>query len=431
MARADGASSDGLGRDYWRLLASAASSNLGDGVRLAALPLLAVTLTDDPVLVAGVGAATFLPAVVFGPIGGVIIDRFPRRRLLVVGQIGRGLAVLLFAALLASDRADIWTVYVLAVILGAGEVVVDGASQAAIPNLVPKALLERANARMVSTQLVLDQMVGAALGGVLFALNSVLPFVVDAITFLVGGASVARISTEMAPDTDDRLEASSLYGDAREGFAFLWDSPLLRRMAISIGLINLALSTGFSVLVLLVVDELAAPEAAFGALLAVGAVAGLLGSLVAERIVARIGRAAALVVPLFIEVGAIAAMALAPNVAVVAASLGVQSMVTVLVNIPGRSVRQEAVPDRLLGRVISSYRVLGYLGIPVGSLAGGVITSLAGPRAAFAASAVLMFGAATAMIGAVRHLPTPGPLDLDLPDDVFDPLDGDDLDAWE
>lgn len=405
-------SSDGtparLGSDYWRLLISAASSNLGDGVRLAALPLLAVTLTDEPVLIAGVGAATFLPAVLFGPVGGVVIDRFPRRRLLVMGQLARGIAVALFAALLVMDLAGIWAVYALAVVLGAGEVVVDGASQAAIPSLVPATLLERANARMVSTQLVLDRMVGAALGGVLFAFNAVVPFVLDAVSFLLGGAAVATLSDDLAPTAadDEEPEATSMLDDAREGFVFLRDNILLRRMATSVGLINLAISTGSSVLVLLVTDTLDAAPAAFGFVLAVAAVVGLVGSLVAERVVIRLGRATTLVGTLIVEIVAIVVIATAPNVVLVAVGVGLEAFAIVVFNIPGRAVRQEVIPDRLLGRVISSYRVLGFLGIPTGSVLGGVVTTFVGPRGAYAASAVLMLGATAAMAAAMKHLPS-------------------------
>lgn len=197
---------------------------------MAALPLLAVTLTDEPLLIAGVAAATFLPAVLFGPIGDAVVDRMDRRRFMAAGQFLRGLAAPLFVALLLSDAAGIWAVYLLAIAVGMGEVVVDGASQAVIPMLVPRTLLERANARLVSAQLVLDQMAGAALGGLLFALNPIAPFIVDAATFLVGGAAVSTISRPLparSPAMEDE-PASSMRQDVLEGFVFLRDHRLLR-----------------------------------------------------------------------------------------------------------------------------------------------------------------------------------------------------------
>lgn len=396
-----------LGADYWRLLASAASSNLGDGVRLAALPLLAVTVTDAPLLIAGVEAATFLPAVLLGPLGGAVIDRSDRRRLLVLGQLLRGLAGLVFVAILVTDLAGIWAIYALAVALGAGEVVVDGASQAVIPTLVPRSLLERANARMASAQLVLDQMAGAALGGLLFAFNSVVPFAVDAATFLLGGAAASRISRPLPPRPakDEDGTATTLGEDVRDGFGFLFSDPLLRNMAGSVGLINLAAATGGSVLVILVVDELGAAETTFGLVLAAGAVAGFVGSLVAERIVLRLGRAVVLVGSVALVAGAMLLQAMAPDILVVAAGSALLGFAVTTFNIPGRAVRQEAVPDHLLGRVVSSYRVLGYVGVPLGAVLGGLITTASGPRTAYLAAAGLMALAVLAMAAAVRHLP--------------------------
>lgn len=404
--RPPAAEDGGLGRDYWRLLVGSASSNLGDGIRVAALPLLAVTLTDEPLLISGVAAATFLPSVLFGPIGGAMIDRADRRRLMVAGQLSRGVAALLFVALLAGDAGGIWAVYALAIALGLGEVVVDGASQAVIPSLVPRTLLERANARLVSAQLVLDEMAGSALGGLLFAVNPIVPFVLDAATFLVGGAAVSRISRPLPPSTTNPDGGtSSMRADIIEGFGFLAGHKLLRAMAASVGLMNLAASTGGSVLVILVVDELDAPEATFGLVLAASAVAGFLASLVAERIVARLGRAVTLVGAVAVIAMALLLIALAPNVWAVAAGMALIGFGVAVFNIPGRAVRQEVVPNHLLGRVISSYRVLGFLGVPLGAVLGGVLTDLAGTRAAYIAAASLMAVSVLAMVAAVRHLP--------------------------
>lgn len=402
-----------LGSDYWRLLTSAAASNLGDGVRLAALPLLAVTLTDEPLLISGVAAATFLPAVLFGPIGGAVIDRVDRRRLMTAGQLLRGLAALLFVALLVADAAGIWAVYVLAIALGVGEVVVDGASQAVIPTLVPRTLLERANARLVSAQLVLDEMAGAALGGLLFAINPIIPFIVDAATFLVGGVAVSTISRPLPPRGDATSDGlgSSMRDEVREGFAFLLDSKLLGGMAASVGLMNLAAATGGSVLVILVVDELAAAEATFGFVLAAGAVAGFVGSLVAEGIVVRLGRGRTLVGSVAAIAAALLVVAFAPTVVIVGAGMALMGFGVTVFNIPGRAVRQEVVPDHLLGRVVSSYRVLGFLGVPLGAVLGGVLTDLADVRTAFVVAAGLMAVAIAAMVAAVRHLPSDAPTD--------------------
>lgn len=414
---------DVLGRDYALLLAGSSLSNLGDGVRLAALPLFAVTVTDSPLLVAGITATTFLPAVLLGPLGGVVIDRVDRRRLLVGGQLLRGVAGLVFVGMLVTGDGGIAAVYLLAVVLGAGEVIVDGAAQAVVPQLVPPSLLERANARLIRAQLVLDDMVGAALGGVLFTLGPVVPFAVDAATFLLGAGAVSRMrgplppgpaagpggpapATDVAEAPEEGVAPSrTLGGELRDGLRHLLDDDLLRPMALTLGLTNLANATGVSVLVLLVVDELGAAEATYGAVLAAGAVGGFAGSLVAERVVARIGRARTLVG----AVGATAvtnlALGLAPTAAVVAGAFALHLCAVVVFNVPARAVRQEVTPSHLLGRVVTSFRAVGYLGVPVGAVLGGLVTGGLGVRAAYLAGAGLLVLGTVAMGRAVAHLP--------------------------
>lgn len=398
--------STSLGGDYAALLVGSALSNLGDGVRFAAMPLLAVSLTDEPVLVAGVTGISFLPALVVGPVAGVVIDREGRRRLLVAGQAVRGVVAVLFVAALLLDVAGIIGLYLLAFLLGAGEVLVDAAAQAAVPQLVPTGLLERANARLVRAQLVLDDMVGAALGGLLFAASAVLPFVVDAATFVSGAIAVGRIRDPLPPREDADGPSSRLRDDAREGFAFLRGHPLLLPMAATLGLTNTANTIGVSVLVLLVVDELGAPEATFGLVLAAGAVGGFVASLVAERVVAAVGRAVVLVGAVAVTALTNLGLAAAGHVVAVGATFAVYSAAIVMFNVPGRAVRQTVTPDHLLGRVVTSFRTLGFLGVPLGAALGGLLTDVSGVRSAFVVAAGVLVVGTVAMARAVRHLPS-------------------------
>src|SRR3954462_12130207 len=107
--------------EFHRFWLAAAISNLGDGIRLAALPLLALELTTDARLIAGVTAASFLPWIVVGPLAGGIVDRRNRRTLMLVGQIARGLAVLLLAIGVTAGWANIVMLYVVALVISTGE----------------------------------------------------------------------------------------------------------------------------------------------------------------------------------------------------------------------------------------------------------------------------------------------------------------------
>lgn len=110
-------------------------SNLGDGIRLTALPLLAATLTRDPLAVSGVVAATTAPWIFFGPIGGSQVDRTNRKLLMIGGQVVRGLVVAGLAVLVAADAVTMGHLYVTGAVIGLGEILVDTSSQAAIPLL--------------------------------------------------------------------------------------------------------------------------------------------------------------------------------------------------------------------------------------------------------------------------------------------------------
>lgn len=395
---APGAEQPGLGGDYWRFLVGAAASNLGDGIRLAALPLLAVELTTSALLVSGVAAATMLPWLL-GPLAGALVDRLDRRSVVVAGQLGRAAVGLGFVALLLAGGESITALYLVAVLLGVGEVVVDTASQAVVPQLVPDRLLERGNARMITAQLVLDQMVGAALGGILFALARPLPFAVDAATFLVGAAVVATIRRPLTP-RQPGAAAGRVVDDVRDGIRFLWDHRVLRGLALAVAVANIAMTTGTSVLVILVVgpDELAASEATFGVVLAAGAVGGLVGSLVAERLVRRLGVRTVMVVAPLGQVAGLLVVAAAPDVVVVALGITLMYVAITVYNVPGQSLRQRVTPTELLGRVVASFRMVGLAGVPLGALLGGLVTEARGVRAAFVTAGVLSIGTLVAVV---------------------------------
>lgn len=145
-----------LGSDFDRFLAASAVSNLGDGIRVGALPLLALSFTSDARLISFVVAASMLPWLVLGPIGGALVDRVDRRRLIVVSQLARAAFVGILLIGIATGAANIWCLIVVAFGLGAGEILVDTSSQAAVPMLVSDDLLDRANARLITAITLLD-----------------------------------------------------------------------------------------------------------------------------------------------------------------------------------------------------------------------------------------------------------------------------------
>lgn len=383
-----------LSADFWRFWTASTLSNLGDGLRLVALPLLATTLTRSPLLIAGVSAFTFLPWVTVGPVSGVVVDRVDRRRLIVAVQLVRGLAAAGFAVAVATGSVTIAVVYAIAVVIGIGETLADTAAQAAIPRLVGDSdRLELANSRLLAGQIVMNEAVGTAAGGVLFAAAAMLPFSVDAATYLIAAGLILTVRKDLGPGPGATAR-QTVRQDLVEGIRWLWRHDILRPYALSVALTNLGLQVSTAILVLFALDVLLLPEAAFGLLLAVGAVGGVVGASVGTRVVARFGRTRTLVTTTGMTAVSSAVIGASSHSVVAAASLFVGIASITVFNIVGQSVRQAVTPSRLLGRVVSAYRFVGLSSMPVGAALGGVIAEMLGLRAPFFVGAVLVAAAA-------------------------------------
>ncbi|MCA1706465.1 MAG: MFS transporter [Actinobacteria bacterium] len=188
-----------LGRGYWMLWTAATVSNIGDGVRYAALPLLAVTLTHDPVLVAGTVFAAQLPWLLFALISGALVDRLNRRTVMVVTNLLRAIVIALLGVLVLGGIESLALVYVMVFLLGTAETLFDSASFALLPALVDQDDLERANGPMQAAVTFNQEFVGPPLGAFLFAALAALPFFVDAASFALAAAIVVPIKGDFSP----------------------------------------------------------------------------------------------------------------------------------------------------------------------------------------------------------------------------------------
>jgi MFS family permease len=389
--------------DFRRFWLASAVSNLGDGIRLAAMPLLALELTEDARLVAGVTAATFLPWILVGPIAGAVVDRRDRRTLMLLGQAVRGFAVLLLALSATAGWANIAILYLAAAVISAGETLVDSAVQAAVPRLVSADRLVQANGRLTAAENLFNEVVGIALGAVLFASASSLPFYVDGASFVLGALLIGTIRRPLQGERT--VPASSLRADIADGFRFLFGHPMLRRLAASASTTMLALHMGLGVMVVLVVDELAASRATYGTILAVGSVGGVLGSLVANRLTELLTPRRTLKVTHVPFVLAAALAAVSTDTWMVSAAFALSSFALVIFQIPNRALRQRVTPDHLLGRVVSAFRIFGLGGPVIGAPLGGAVAEAFGVRWAFVASSVVMVIAWALTLLALRHYP--------------------------
>lgn len=377
-----------LPRNFRLLWGATALSNLGDGLRLVALPLLATTITDDPRLIAGVTVAERLPWLLFILPGGVWADRFDRRKLRVNLDIARAIVMAALAVVILLDQVSIVALFVVAALLASAEAVVDSSSMAMIPATVESADLERAVGRLGSTELAMNDLAGPPLGGLLFGLAVAAPFGLDALSFagaaLVMGLMTGSYSSGVVTDRPVSMRAR-----VSEGFGWLWRHRLLRTLAlISTGL-GTASFISSAVFVIFARDELGLSEFGYGLLLVPGALGGIIGSLAAPRL-----RRLPLRVTLMASVLGAGLSTLLIAVVSVPILVGLLSAVTLgsimVWNVLTLALRQRLIPNELLGRVGASYRFLVFLGMPVGALIGGLVTNQYDVRTAIVVSGCML-----------------------------------------
>ena len=357
-------------------------SNVGDGVRATALPLLATELTDDPRLIAGVTVAERLPWLLLILPGGVWADRHDRRRLRVRLDIVRAVVMAVLAMLVFTDRASIAAVFAVAALLASAESIVDSSSMAMVPALVDERQLERAGGLMWSTEMVAGSVIGPPLGGLLFAGALAIPFGFDALTFLAAAAVAATISGSFVADAPASEVRRSFVREIGTGFAWLWRRPLLRNLALISTLLGFVTTMHAAVFVVFARDELGLGPVGFGVLLVPGAVGGVVGSLLASRLKRW---PLSTVLSAAVALGGLAVFLVASTrVAMVVGLLTAVDTAAVLVwNVLTVALRQRLIPDHLLGRVSASYRFVVYAAMPAGALLGGLLASALSVAAVF------------------------------------------------
>jgi MFS family permease len=377
-------SSGRLGVDFVRLWTANAVSNLGDGVAGVAGPLLVASLTDSPALVAGAAFAQQLPWLLFSLPGGAWVDRVDRRRLLVAVNLARGLLLGGLALAVWGDAATIPVLYVAFFLFGTGETLADSTSVALLPSIVPAEALARANARLLGTYLIGNQLLAPPFGAWLFVAAPVLPFALDAASFWAAALLVAPLILRQDParPAADRT-VGGLRAEIAEGLRWLWEQHTLRLLAVCVAVMNLAGAGSFALWVLWARERLGLEGVGFGALVTAYTVGGLVGTGLAGRLDARFGPSIPLRAGLWVEAGAQASLALTRVPWVAAATLVLFGAHATVWGVVSVSLRQRVVPERLRGRVNSVYFLFDLGGAALGTVLGGMLASAAGITAPF------------------------------------------------
>ncbi|MFB7425529.1 MFS transporter [Streptomyces hydrogenans] len=375
---------------FGRLWTAQTVSSLGDGVSHAALPLIALTLTRDPMALAVVTAAGTLPWLLFGVLGGALVDRWDRRRTMWVADAARAVLLAIPAAAAALDALSIPLLATVAFLLGLGGLFFDTAATAYLPDLLGRdpVLLERANSRLRGAQTAMSGFAGPPAGSALLALGRAVPLLVDAVSFLLSAVLVRSLPAAPARSAPEARE--SLLGQARAGAAYVFKDRLLLGLALRPAVGNVAFLAVETVLALFAHDRLGIDTYGFGLLLTAEAAGGLLGAAIAATLGRRLGTGTALTCTAAVEGLAILGLAAAPNAYVAGLALAVCGAAMGATMVLAPSLRQAVVPAHLMGRVASTSRMLAMCAAPLGAFLGGWLAATHDIRTPLYAAAVLL-----------------------------------------
>jgi MFS family permease len=366
-----------LGPAFNRLFSASAISNLADGLLAVAAPLLAITLTKNPVLISMLSALVMLPWLLFAIPIGLIVDRVDKRLLITFTNSLRFVIAGLLALAIATDFVTIYWLFVAAFLIGISEVASDTASQSLIPVILEKKHFERANSRLNIAETVIQNFIGGPLSGFLYATAVVLPFVLNSAGFLIAAIFVflipAHLITESRDETKEPAEKKSFIGDIKFGLKYLWNDPDLR------GLVTITTSLGFfyslsmSTMILFITEVLGLQAKFFGVLMAGAGSGAIIGALLAPRISKKFGRGKVLALAIFISSVTVLFQALSPNYWVFGVVGFVSSFFITNWNILLMSCYQVLIPKELYGRIHGARRTFVWGMMPLGAFLGGVI----------------------------------------------------------
>jgi MFS family permease len=382
-----------LGASYWKLWSASVTSNLGDGVATIAYPWLASAVTRSGMLLALIAVAQRLPWLIFTLPAGVITDRVDRRKIMVWMDVLRTLVTtavavtvlvrqdvlpapdaIIDAATATTDTTLYLVLLAASLLFGFAEVLRDNAAQTLMPALVEPEALEKANGQMWGIEMVANSFAGPPLGSVLIGVAFALPFFFDAGTFAVAAALVFLIPGSFrSTGSEPKTGKIDWLGEIKEGIGWLWRHPLLRPMAIILGLMNGLTMLTIATFVFFAQEILETSAFTFAILGTGAAIGGLLATFFASKVAARLGSGPSLYATISAGSATALVIGIATSWVLVWAMLVIGVFTAVLWNVITVSLRQTIIPDHLLGRVNSVYRFFAWGMMPIGSAIGGVV----------------------------------------------------------
>lgn len=404
-----------LGTGFRWLLASSWTSNLGDGISIAAGPLLVASQTSDPFLVAMAAFLQWLPPLVFGLYAGALSDRLDRRLIVITVDLIRAAVLAVLVLTIATDQVSVAVVLGSLFLLGTAEVFADNTSSTLLPMLIHRDDLALGNARLTAGFVTVNQLAGPPLGAALFVAGSVWPFLAQTVLVLLGALLISRIV--LPPHGRDRTERGRMRHEIAHGVRWAWRHAAVRTLLLTIFTFNITFGAAWSVLVLYATQRLELGAIGFGLVTTVSAVGGLLGTLSYGWITGRLSLGNIMRIGLIIETLTHLGLALTTSPYVALPIFFVFGAHAFIWGTTSITVRQRAVPSELQGRVGSVNLVFVFGGLVIGSGVGGLLAQQFGIVApfwfAFVGSAVFVVAIWKQLVHIAHADEAPAPLAAD------------------
>lgn len=366
-----------LGKDFSRIWSASLITNLVDGVLRLSAPLLAVSLTEDPVLIGLMTALGLLPWLFFAIPIGAYVDRVDRRKALVGGNMLRSAIAIFVAFAIAQDFINIWILLGCVFLFGICEVLVDTTSQSVLPQILDKSNFERGNSRLQISEVIVAQFAGSPLSGFLYAISIALPFYFSTAGFVAAALLLALspFQKDVNPvhEDDQGKERLGIRGDIKFALNYLYQDKRILSIVLITTSIGFFYSISTAVAPLFILKELNVEPSLFGVVLAIQGVGALVGSIAAPAASKKFGRGRALGMNLVIASFMIVLTGIAPNVYVFVAISVVVGFTISVWNILLMSLYQSLIPTHLYGRIHGARRTIVWGLMPIGSVIGGVI----------------------------------------------------------
>jgi MFS family permease len=405
-----------LGHDFSRIWSASLITNLVDGVLRLAAPLLAVSLTEDPILIGALTALGLLPWLFFAIPIGAIVDRVDRRKALVLGNSLRAVIALFIAFAVSQGFINIWLLLISVFFFGICEVLVDTTSQAVLPQILDKSNYERGNSRLQISEVIVSQFAGAPLSGLLYAVSIALPFFFSTTGFILAGLLILLFPFEREINIRKEGDAGpaklGLKGDIKFALNYLYQDKQIFSIVVITTLLGFFYSLSNAIAPLFILKELNVSPALFGVVLAIQGVGALVGSIAAPMVSKYLGRGKALAINVFLASLLVLFIGLSPNAYFfVAVSVLIGFTISVW-NILLMSLYQSLIPPELYGRIHGARRTIVWGLMPIGALLGGVIAR-GGLRLPF-----LIGGSIATLIAffSYKHIKRIGDLSAEIPD---------------